>query len=132
MLIAVTLNAPDDWDDHRNMFDYGFEQYTSLLLQSTGSYVRTVPVIGMFPTTISVANENDVKIILPKQHADIILTCELPRWIAGNVEKGARIGQLVWRCDGKIIALEPLVAQASAVSSPQKISLWERFLSLFS
>ncbi|MDR0821376.1 MAG: D-alanyl-D-alanine carboxypeptidase [Oscillospiraceae bacterium] len=24
-LIAVTLNAPDDWEDQRKMFDYGFE-----------------------------------------------------------------------------------------------------------
>ncbi|ERJ13085.1 D-alanyl-D-alanine carboxypeptidase family protein [Haloplasma contractile] len=26
-LIAVTLNAPNDWEDHMNMFEYGFEQY---------------------------------------------------------------------------------------------------------
>jgi len=25
-LIAVTLNAPDDWRDHRVLFDYGFEK----------------------------------------------------------------------------------------------------------
>ncbi|WP_442594639.1 D-alanyl-D-alanine carboxypeptidase family protein [Neobacillus sp. D3-1R] len=26
-LIAVTLNAPDDWNDHISMFEYGFDQY---------------------------------------------------------------------------------------------------------
>lgn len=26
-LIAVTLNAPDDWRDHMNMFEYGFENF---------------------------------------------------------------------------------------------------------
>lgn len=26
-LIAVTLNAPNDWNDHINMFEYGFHQY---------------------------------------------------------------------------------------------------------
>jgi serine-type D-Ala-D-Ala carboxypeptidase (penicillin-binding protein 5/6) len=26
-LIAVTLNAPDDWNDHIGMFEYGFEQF---------------------------------------------------------------------------------------------------------
>lgn len=26
-LIAVTLNAPDDWQDHINMFEWGFENY---------------------------------------------------------------------------------------------------------
>ncbi|MCM3566741.1 D-alanyl-D-alanine carboxypeptidase family protein [Neobacillus mesonae] len=26
-LIAVTLNAPDDWNDHISMYDYGFKNY---------------------------------------------------------------------------------------------------------
>jgi serine-type D-Ala-D-Ala carboxypeptidase (penicillin-binding protein 5/6) len=26
-LIAVTLNGPDDWNDHINMFEYGFKNY---------------------------------------------------------------------------------------------------------
>jgi serine-type D-Ala-D-Ala carboxypeptidase (penicillin-binding protein 5/6) len=26
-LIAVTLNAPDDWNDHISMYEYGFDQY---------------------------------------------------------------------------------------------------------
>ncbi|WP_034681540.1 D-alanyl-D-alanine carboxypeptidase family protein [Caldalkalibacillus mannanilyticus] len=31
-LIAVTLNAPDDWNDHMNMFEYGFKHYTKVTL----------------------------------------------------------------------------------------------------
>jgi len=31
-LIAVTLNAPDDWNDHINMFEYGFKKYTKVTL----------------------------------------------------------------------------------------------------
>ncbi len=131
-LIAVTLNAPDDWDDHRSMFDYGFENYTSLLLQSAGSYIRTVSVIGATPTAISVINQNDVRLVLPRQHGEITMTCELPRWIAGSIEKGQTIGRLIWRCNGEIIAVESLVAQASTISFPKKLTLWERFLALFS
>ncbi|MBM7598319.1 D-alanyl-D-alanine carboxypeptidase [Virgibacillus halotolerans] len=28
-LIAVTLNAPDDWQDHTSMYEWGFDQYDS-------------------------------------------------------------------------------------------------------
>lgn len=28
MLICVTLNDPNDWEDHMRLFDYGFENYT--------------------------------------------------------------------------------------------------------
>ena len=31
-LIAVTLNAPNDWNDHTAMLDYGFAKYESVLL----------------------------------------------------------------------------------------------------
>ena len=131
-LIAVTLNAPDDWDDHRNMFDYGFENYVSILLQSAGSYSRTVPLIGATQTTLSVTNANDVRAVLPKQHGAITLTCELPRWIAGSAIRGQTIGRLIWRCNGRIIAEESLIVQSTVIVPSEKPSLWERILALFS
>ncbi|WP_422875629.1 D-alanyl-D-alanine carboxypeptidase family protein [Halobacillus kuroshimensis] len=36
-LIAVTLNAPDDWNDHRNMFEWGFAHFETVLLQKKGT-----------------------------------------------------------------------------------------------
>ncbi|MED4204264.1 D-alanyl-D-alanine carboxypeptidase family protein [Neobacillus mesonae] len=35
-LIAVTLNAPDDWNDHISMYEYGFQQYDMAEVLSTG------------------------------------------------------------------------------------------------
>ncbi|MFD2445908.1 D-alanyl-D-alanine carboxypeptidase family protein [Bacillus sp. CGMCC 1.16607] len=35
-LIAVTLNAPDDWNDHISMFEYGFNQYHLVEVVSKG------------------------------------------------------------------------------------------------
>ncbi|GAA0347050.1 D-alanyl-D-alanine carboxypeptidase DacB [Bacillus carboniphilus] len=35
-LIAVTLNAPSDWDDHIHMFEYGFDQYDNMKLLHKG------------------------------------------------------------------------------------------------
>jgi serine-type D-Ala-D-Ala carboxypeptidase (penicillin-binding protein 5/6) len=36
-LIAVTLNAPDDWNDHISMFEYGFETYDLVEVVSKGA-----------------------------------------------------------------------------------------------
>ncbi len=33
LLISVTLNAPDDWNDHITMFDYGFTVLTNKLIE---------------------------------------------------------------------------------------------------
>jgi serine-type D-Ala-D-Ala carboxypeptidase (penicillin-binding protein 5/6) len=35
-LIAVTLNGPDDWNDHIDMFEYGFQTYDSVIVLSEG------------------------------------------------------------------------------------------------
>ncbi|MDA1475020.1 D-alanyl-D-alanine carboxypeptidase family protein [Bacillus changyiensis] len=35
-LIAVTINAPDDWDDHIQMFEYVYEHYKTYVLAKKG------------------------------------------------------------------------------------------------
>lgn len=35
-LIAVTINAPDDWKDHISMFEYAFDHYKTYVLAEKG------------------------------------------------------------------------------------------------
>lgn len=42
LLIAVTLNAPDDWTDHKNMLDYGFEKVTLKTVVTEGQVLKSV------------------------------------------------------------------------------------------
>ena len=35
-LIAVTLNGPDDWNDHMNMYEYGFKHYQNVKVLKKG------------------------------------------------------------------------------------------------
>jgi serine-type D-Ala-D-Ala carboxypeptidase (penicillin-binding protein 5/6) len=37
-LIAVTLNAPNDWQDHIRMFEWGFEHFNKEQIQSSGLF----------------------------------------------------------------------------------------------
>lgn len=47
-LITVTLNAPEDWQDHINLFDYGFSAYELVRLAKHGD--RTFSVNGKTKT----------------------------------------------------------------------------------
>ena len=131
MLISVTLNAPDDWDDHRNMFDYGFSQYTSVLLQSAGTYARTIPLIGNDQDSVNISNRNEIRVILPQTHGEIHMYCHAPRWMSGAISEGAMLGQLIYECDGEIIAIEPLLTQSSSTPLYTKIPWWKRLLLFF-
>lgn len=41
-LIAVTLNAPNDWRDHINMFEYGFSHYKPVQIIEEGKQVTQI------------------------------------------------------------------------------------------
>ena len=132
-MICVTLNAPDDWDDHRNMLDYAFSQYSSLVLQYAGSYTREILLIGATQTKVAVYTSNDVRVILPKEHGEIQFSCQAPQylWVGERMEKDQIIGYLVWQCDGKIIAKEPLLTQTPIFPLHSSHTWWTRLLSMF-
>lgn len=37
--ISVTLNAPNDWNDHRSLYDWGYENYDLVLLEKKGTRI---------------------------------------------------------------------------------------------
>ena len=66
-LVAVTLNAPDDWDDHIKMYDYAFNKVSSvnltadtdnLVLNIVGGTKDKVSVVAENIPAITVLNDN--------------------------------------------------------------------------
>ncbi len=45
-LIAVTLDAPNDWQDHKQLLEQGFSGFTAKTLVREGQVLGTVPVAG--------------------------------------------------------------------------------------
>lgn len=45
-LVAVTINAPNDWQDHARLLDHGFTCYKPVKVVSKGEKVGTIPVLG--------------------------------------------------------------------------------------
>lgn len=54
-LIAVTLSAPQDWEDHMTMYEYGFSTYYKTELCIEDQLVRTIPVSGSLVRFVGVA-----------------------------------------------------------------------------
>ena len=77
-LIAVTLKAPDDWNDHKKLFDYGFDRLSVKKVITGGKKAGNVVVNnGIFKSSeciyaedfIISVEENDIteiKVFLPK------------------------------------------------------------------
>lgn len=60
-LIAVTLNNPDDWKTHKELFEYGFGEIKNKEIIKKGSILATREING---TKVNLIAEDDVKIPL--------------------------------------------------------------------
>lgn len=107
-LIAVTLNAPDDWNDHSLMLDYGFETLESVTLVNRGDFICELPIIGGESDTVPVYTKNSLSVILKKSRNSIVMRIEMIYPKFAPVFKGDEVGRVVFFLDGVEIASTPL------------------------
>lgn len=107
-LVCVTLNDGDDWNDHKKLFDYGFENYSRQSLCERDQCFGRVPVSGsLLPSAAILASQGAGYPVLEGEHpeAEIYLSGE----IAAPAKAGMRVGSVVWRINGTVITEVPLV-----------------------
>ena len=126
LLIAVTLNAPNDWQDHAAMLDYGFTQVEPYPL--AGGDVRlTVPVVGSPVEVVSLRGSNGGEVTLPLgQGAQVERVVRVPKFLYAPVEAGEQVGEICWYLEGQLLGSAPLTAAGAAPLQEKAPSLWER------
>ncbi len=95
-VIAVTLNAPDDWNDHKNMLDYAFNTYTPKPLIIKDMILKTIPVENGSSHRLELLAAEDYYITLTSQNvlSDIKLNYKTPSKIKAPIKKGDQIGSI--------------------------------------
>lgn len=126
LLIAVTLNAPNDWQDHAALLDYGFSQVEPY--QLAGGDVRlTVPVVGSPVEVVSLRGSNGGEVTLPLgQGAQVERVVRVPKFLYAPVEAGEQVGEICWYLEGQLLGSAPLTAAGAAPLQEKAPSLWER------
>ena len=118
-LIAVTLNAPNDWSDHAKMLDYGFEKVT-LCEMKYDSSALSLSVVGSDKETVGVEC-GAVKLPLCNEQKDKI-TAEIymPKFIYAGLAAGEKVGEIHYLLNGNTIATAPLQTVESCVQKERK------------
>ena len=98
-LIAVTLDAPDDWNDHTALLDYGFSRYSRVSLCEVGEYQTLLPISGGTQAYVMVGNAQNASVTLPTTHGAIRCRVELPRFLLAPVVTNKQLGSLIFLCD---------------------------------
>ena len=109
-LVAVTLNAPNDWNDHKAMFDYGFETYPAKELALAGETVGTLPVTGSLVRFVPVGTEEGFSYPM-KAGETVEAKVESCDYAQAPVRAGEAAGRMVYYLNGEEIGMVELTYQ---------------------
>ena len=88
-LVVVTLNDPNDWHDHKQMLDFGFETVTA---ESIKPHIpETIPVTGGFSDSVKVSVQD---VLIESSAEKITYSYRIPRFIYAPVNTGDVIGNI--------------------------------------
>ncbi len=119
-LIAVTLGAPDDWNDHKKMLDFGFENYESYLIADVGGFMYPLSVVGGDEEFVTLTNTEELRLTVPKIRGDIKCRIEtVHRFEFAPIFRGAEIGTVYYSYGDMSYAASPLVC-AETVGKSKK------------
>lgn len=126
LLIAVTLDAPDDWKDHTVMLDYGFSQVEPYSLDGT-AVSGMVPVVGSEQDSVSFSGSQGNTISLPLgESAHVTSQVYLPAFVYAPVKSGDKVGEIRWYWDGKLLGTVSLIANQSAQIQTKEPGVWAK------
>ncbi|MBE6625589.1 MAG: D-alanyl-D-alanine carboxypeptidase [Ruminococcaceae bacterium] len=129
-VIAVTLNAPDDWNDHLAMHEEGFGAYSSVTLAEAGEFTVEVPCVGAEDGYVILQNRDELTVCL-KNGTKIKHEIVADRLIFPPVEVGDELGTVIFHADGKEIATLPLYAASNVSVTEDTRSIFEKLTDVF-
>ena len=128
LLICVTLNDADDWEDHRSSYDRAFAAFRYLPFPA--EQWRRVPVVSGCASAVAISC--GVPGVLVHRGARVETDVELPRFVFAPVTAGDSLGTLTVRENGRVLCEAELCA-AHGVSPDDEDELmpWKRFRRLW-
>ncbi len=131
-LIAVTLNAPNDWNDHKSMLDHGFGEYEHLELAGAGDYTISLHCVNGRKNEVLCTNFSSLGITLKKGESERVRAVfESERFVFAPIKQGTRVGRIVYYLDDIEIASLDICALESVAPIKYKKSIFERIFNRY-
>lgn len=130
-LICVTLNDRNDWKDHIAMYNYGFDNYSMVVLDDSEAYFEVDTVGGKLDST-TLKGKGRTLIVLKSGEVDKInkKVC-LDNFLYAPICDGDEKGSIVYTLKGKVIATHHIVAVVYNNSEKENKSLWDYIKGIF-
>lgn len=133
-LIAVTLNASDDWNDHTTLLDLGFENFYRAEIVKQGEVCHMQQVIGGADENVPLAACETVYATLPKSIDMQKLTQVVEtynRYAFAPAREGYAAGRVVYYLDGQLVATSPIAVAYTVGMAEEKKNFFESIKDIF-
>lgn len=132
-LVAVTLNAPDDWRDHTALLNYGFDNYERKIFYPAGAFSYSLPLSDGNRATVTLTNTEPLSLTVKKGTHLPELCIEAPfRFAVGNVKKGDHFGAVTLSIDGVSVSSPLAFTESTSGGTRAKKGFFERIFTFFS
>jgi len=129
-VIAVTLNAPDDWNDHLAMHEFGFSARTCYTLAEPGEFTVQLPCPTAKDGVITACNRDGLSLVR-ENGLEITHVVEADRLLMPPVEEGQCLGRVVFYANSEMLGEVPLYSCESVAEPVDTRSAVQKFFDLF-
>ena len=113
-LIAVTISAPNDWQDHKRLLDLGFSDLEQKVLMQAGETLANIPVLCGSDALAQVVLKEDI--MFPVRDGETVsFRCDVPVYVFAPVLRDRMAGHLTLQIDGEDVAAFPLYWKSSVM-----------------
>lgn len=122
-IVAVTIDDPDDWQDHATLLEQGFARYTVQRVVKAGETVATVEVLGGENRQVSLIAQEDFSYALAPEET-VQIACGGPGFVYAPAVEGAEAGYAYVLLRGKAVGKVPIVYGATVERQPEEGRHW--------
>ena len=109
-LVCVTLNAPDDWNDHRQMLDFAFSKCRRVTEVQEGEYAMRIGIKNSDKSDIPAYFEKNLEYVCVNGKAiDLEIKCVPHENITAPLNKGDVVGEATLFADGREVDKTSLI-----------------------
>ncbi len=132
-VIAVTLNGPDDWNDHRRMLDYAFLATDYFPVVAEGMTVNAIPVKDGTSVSLELCADRNFYISESRDEKfkNISVKCKIPKEVVAPITKNEKVGEMtIYYKKEPLETIDLLAAVSIAYEEDKKGNIYDNFKKL--
>lgn len=131
-LICVTLNAPNDWQDHKNLYDRSFSYLSEQTLKVKDADDLTLNVVGGDKDFVKCRTFEPKAVMIKGRAEKVRAVVKLPDFVYAPVKLGDKVGVAEYYYnDEKIMSSDIFAMDFANRKIPEEKSFWEKIKKKF-